>query len=247
MSPKEKIDGGASETAARVYWLIQRLADVPEGDDWLCEAERARASGMRFAKRRDEWRLGRWTAKSAILAFCGIVPIPAGFRSLDIRSAADGSPDPVLDGQPAPVSISISHSGGMSLCAVSRAGLNLGCDLEETLKGDIGFFADYFTCDEMAAVQRTTEAARKVIATLIWSAKESALKSTREGLRRDTRNVEVHSGFDLHKDLWSPLSVQCTDAHSAFEGWYRIDEAFVQTITADHPLARPLPIDTSPP
>ncbi len=233
--------------AAPVYWLIQRLADVPEGDDWLSDGERERATGMRFAKRRNEWRLGRWTAKSAILAFCGITATPARFRSLDIRSAADGSPDPFLEEQSAPVSISISHSGGRSLCALSEAHLALGCDLEEILTGDIGFFADYFTRDEMAAVQNTGEAARRIVATLIWSAKESALKSMREGLRRDTRNVEVHSGFDLHKDLWSPISVQCTDAHSAFEGWYRIEKGFVQTITADHPLAHPLPIDTSLP
>ena len=51
-----------------VYWLEQSEADVPTADDWLSENEVARLNSLRVAKRRADWRLGRWTAKCAVAA-----------------------------------------------------------------------------------------------------------------------------------------------------------------------------------
>jgi 4'-phosphopantetheinyl transferase len=52
-----------------VYWLDQTQADVPAGDEWLCAREAACLARLRFAKRRADWRLGRWTAKRALAAY----------------------------------------------------------------------------------------------------------------------------------------------------------------------------------
>ena len=48
-----------------VYWLEQTEANVPEDNTWLSPREVAFADRLRFAKRRADWRLGRWTAKRA--------------------------------------------------------------------------------------------------------------------------------------------------------------------------------------
>jgi hypothetical protein len=52
-----------------LYWLEQSEADVPAHNDWLSVRERAFLDTIRFAKRRGDWRLGRWAAKRA-LAVC---------------------------------------------------------------------------------------------------------------------------------------------------------------------------------
>ena len=81
-----------------LYWLIRTLADVPENADWLSGDERATLAGLRFAKRRDDWLLGRWTAKNAICAY----QTGGNFAlsSLEIRAAEDGAPEAFLDGKP---------------------------------------------------------------------------------------------------------------------------------------------------
>ena len=38
---------------------------------WLSAAEIDQMTGLRFPKRRREWRLGRWTAKHAVAACLG--------------------------------------------------------------------------------------------------------------------------------------------------------------------------------
>lgn len=51
-----------------LYCLTQKLADLPTDESWLAAGERVRAAGFRFAKRRNDWILGRWTAKRALRA-----------------------------------------------------------------------------------------------------------------------------------------------------------------------------------
>ncbi|MGZ6641917.1 MAG: hypothetical protein ACXVFT_08780 [Solirubrobacteraceae bacterium] len=69
---------------------------------------------LRLAKRRDDWRLGRWTAKAAVAAWLGV-----GAERIEVLAAADGAPDAWLDGAPVPVSLSLSHRAGRALAAVT--------------------------------------------------------------------------------------------------------------------------------
>src|SRR5690349_10301987 len=109
-----------------VYWLEQSASEVPESDDWLTPAERARLDSLRFPKRRADWRLGRWTAKQAV-AVCLELRSPA---AVEIRAAASGAPLAFVAGERARVAISISHRGGVAVCAVAPGAMSLGCDLE---------------------------------------------------------------------------------------------------------------------
>jgi 4'-phosphopantetheinyl transferase len=78
-----------------------------------------------------------------------------------------------------------------------------------------------------------------LLATLIWSAKESALKCLREGLRRDTRSVLVSVG-GAGKSGWSSLTVRCLESSRLFYGWWRSAGGYVQTVTAELPAGEPL-------
>ena len=70
---------------AEPHWLQQSEEDVSTCDDWLSGDEAIVLRGLRFAKRRSDWRLGRWTAKCAVAAYLKLPTAPA---SLDPRCAA---------------------------------------------------------------------------------------------------------------------------------------------------------------
>ena len=176
-----------------ILWLEQSTDDIPTSDDWLSPAEKLRLDAMRFPKRRADWRLGRWTAKRVVSAYLCRPCVPA----IEIRSAASGAPEAFLENEPAGVSISITHRVGIAACAVAPSETLIGCDLELIELRSDAFLADYFTTSEQALVQGVSDAEQIVSSTLLWSAKESALKALKTGLRSDTRSVEVSFGEPL--------------------------------------------------
>ena len=102
--------------------------------------------------------------------------------------------------------ISLSHSSGRAVCAVALSGAALGCDLEEIAPRSDAFVADYFTSEEQSMVAGSSPAGRPLVSTLIWSAKESALKALQAGLRLDTRSLIV--SVDDSSGAWHPLQVR---------------------------------------
>jgi 4'-phosphopantetheinyl transferase len=146
----------------------------------------------------------------------------------------------LVPNRPARFSISLSHSGGAAICAVAPFGVALGCDLETIESRADAFVEDYFTPQEQFLVSRAVAAERPALVTLLWSAKESALKALHEGLRLDTRSVTV----DINRgapDLsgWSPLRVRQVDG-SAFYGWWRTTGCMVYTVVANPMPASPI-------
>ena len=79
----------------------------------------------------------------------------------------------------------------------------------------------------------------------MWSAKESALKVLRTGLRRDTRSVEVTCIDGGAVDGWHPLQVRPAEG-GLFPGWWRRYGDFVLTVAAAAPLPPPTSL-TDPP
>ena len=141
-----------------VQWLEQRAADVPADDGWLSPLERAHLDGLRFPKRRADWRLGRWTAKHA-LARCLQLEI-GPLAGIEIRPAASGAPEVFLANRPVLVSISLSHRAGVAACAVAPAGAMLGCDLELLEPRSDAFLADYFAAAEQQLIVTSPSADR---------------------------------------------------------------------------------------
>src|SRR6266498_1049065 len=113
-----------------VYWVEQVEADVPAGNSWMGPREMVRFGSFRFAKRRADWRLGRWTAKQAV-AFCLNLPSDAeALIAIEICPAASGAPEVFVNQGHAPVAISLSHREGRAMCAIARSDVRIGCDLE---------------------------------------------------------------------------------------------------------------------
>ncbi len=216
---------------------MQTADDVPPDDGWLTAREREYAAALRFPKRLQDWRLGRWTAKLAVRRYLG-----ARCADLEIRTAPDGAPEPFLGERPAPISLSISHSRTVALAAVSGPGLALGCDLEYVESRTVEFVIDYFSPEEAALARGADPGRQALLCTLIWSAKESALKSLRDGLRRDTRTVSVTPDTPSLEGHWGRIGVRCADLNRIFQGWWKPAMGFVLTLTADSMPEPPLEI-----
>jgi len=215
---------------SRLYWLIQTLADMPEGDLWLSDDERKIASGFRFDKRRNDWLLGRWTVKRAVGVILSNSPFDAS--AFEICAAADGAPEAYLMGKPVDISISISHSNAQCLCAVGPSKVAIGCDLERIEARDHRFVRDYFSPSEISFCN-ANPSENSLRVNLIWSAKESVLKALREGLRRDTRSVLVCPDIRNREGAWNPFSGRCLESNRAFMGWWRSQHGFVHTLASD--------------
>jgi 4'-phosphopantetheinyl transferase len=261
-----------------MYWLTQKLVDVPENDDWLTHNEIICMNKLRFPKRRADWRLGRWTAKRALL---NVVPAPCGrlsefigpilnnvpqaplykflfnkvagqgggttneiFSLIEIRAAADGAPEAFVNDKLIPVTLSLSHRNEIGFCAINPFRLAVGCDVEKVEPRSANFVTDYFTVEEEKLVSQAPEQDRHWLATLIWSAKESALKALRQGLRLDTRSVIVAFDKSGNNEDWNPLNVRYTETTRKLDGWWRIDGKFVQTIVAELFMESPIKVIT---
>ncbi len=228
-----------------LYWLEQTESDVPDHNDWLGPHETACLAALRFLKRRSDWRLGRWTAKQALAACLNLPTNLPAHANLEIRAASSGAPEVFLHGQPADAAISLSHRAGTAMCTVGPPGSNFGCDLEMVEARSPAFVDDYFTADEQALIADTPLPERALLLALLWSAKESALKALRVGLRLDTRCISVKPSRVTHPlsagpTAWYPLNIRYSSTQT-FSGWWRVETDLVRTVVSDAPHRAPLP------
>lgn len=189
----------------RAGWLLLSPADSPPPEPaWLAPAERRHLAALHLAPRRADWRHGRWAAKRALAAWLGWAASPEAWPRLAVVADERGVPRAWLDGEALALPISISHRAGHALVAVADEGV-LGCDLELVEPRSDAFVRDYFT----AAEQRLTETAggeRHLVANLVWACKEAALKALGDGLRRDTREVEIDLDRTAANGQWQRFS-----------------------------------------
>lgn len=231
-----------AESRTALYWLEQTEADLPNGEGWLSEEEASHLHALRFAKRRADWRLGRWTAKRAIAFFVSAPQDASSLATIEIRPAVSGAPQAFWAGKPAQASISLSHRGGVAACVVTERGIALGCDVELIEPHSEAFVADYFTEDEQDLIA-SGAADRAWLVPLLWSAKESALKATGAGLRADTRSVSVrYVPCDGTCAEWCPIEV-CSSGGTAFHGWWRRDDIYVRTAVSLARLRAPIQLE----
>jgi 4'-phosphopantetheinyl transferase len=231
------------------------MADLPADDDWLTPPEAERLQGFAYTKRREEARLGRWTAKLTLAGVLGLDAEPKTLRELVVRNASDGAPEVFVDNQPAGLSISMTDRADWAVCAVVHADTSIGCDLELVERRTPAFVRDWFTDREQSFVAARPDD-HDLLANLIWSAKESALKVLRTGLRRDTRSVDVDVDVDDRpaddSEQWGSLVVTSAEG-DRFAGWWTLFGEFVLTYVSaeatDPPLTlhEPSPLATASP
>jgi 4'-phosphopantetheinyl transferase len=222
-----------------VYWLEQTSADVPVDHNWLSAGEILRLNGMQFRKRRTDWQLGRWTAKNAVASHLWRFGPERSLAEIEILSAPSGAPGILCANQPMEMMISLSHRDNVAVCALSSSVTSLGCDLETIEPHSDGFIRDYFTVEERRSIV-DTGAPADLLSSLFWSAKESALKALRIGLRIDTRSVVVDLKQETFAaDSWHALRVRLKGG-KVFSGWWKQDGTLVRTVVADAAFSPPI-------
>ncbi len=222
-----------------VYWLEQTESDVPPANDWLSASELLRLSNLRFAKRRSDWRLGRWTAKRALATCLDLPDDRRTMAQIAVHPAPSGAPEVFLNDQASSATISLSHSSGRAICAVVPAVAALGCDLEHIESHSNAFVSDYFTAEEQALIWRWPAADRPLLQALLWSAKESALKALHAGLRLDTRSLTVNvENANAVEHGWHALQVRTNN--QTFYGWWLQRDDFIETVVADPAPSTPV-------
>ena len=216
---RPSIKGDMSDT---ICWTLvdSSHASLENPEGFLSSSELRKFHTFRFAKRHQEWLIGRWTAKflfKSIPTYQGYLP-----SEIDILSSEEGAPYIQLSGGgPAPNILSISHCDRYALCALtSGTDIHIGVDIEKIEARSQTFIKDYFTPREVGLVNSQPSGSRDIMSTLIWSAKESMLKALRVGLRWDTRQVEINgvSGMLDKSDGWNEL--QLTDLQQEKRGWF---------------------------
>ena len=217
------------------WWLLQGLADVPDGDEWLTPAERVVLAGLAVPKRRSDWRLGRWTAKALLASLFGC---SAG--EVEVLAAEDGAPEARVDGRLGRARVSISHRDGRSVAVASTDGSLVGCDLEVIEPRSDAFVEEWLDEREQAALD-AIGLPRSTAVNLVWTGKEAAAKVLRGGLRLDVRHLVVgfaSSSAEVGQDGWAPLRVTCAPDRQVLSGWWRVVAGDVVTIVGD-PAPRP--------
>lgn len=245
-----------------ILWIMQTQAQAPEDDEWLSPTERRLLTGLRFPKRRLDWRLGRWTAKRALCMLLaqaeparvlleekhaqllrdlpGDCTSETAMAAFELRAGATGAPEMFWRKQPLGLALSLSHSEGSCVAALAPEAWPLGCDLEAVQPRSALFLADYFTSAEQALVLSAADAEQPLLTNLLWSAKESCLKALRQGLRRDPRSVEVQLSAAAAPAGWQQFTAQCHETGRKFHGWWQPLPGFVLTLVTHHITSPPL-------
>jgi 4'-phosphopantetheinyl transferase len=228
--------------ATPLRWLARGEHELPENSAWLTPGEAARAAGMRFTKRRTEYLLRRWVGKQAVAAATGAATDVAELARIEVANRVSGAPYVLVDGQPLGLDVSLTDRAGWAVCVVGQDLSRVGCDLEIVEPRPRGFVTDFLTEVEQIYIgSRVGDAGRDEAANLMWSAKESALKVLRTGLRRDTRSVEVDladPGPEADAAGWGRLAISTCEG-TTLPGWWRRDGVFLLTIAADVAMPRP--------
>jgi 4'-phosphopantetheinyl transferase len=216
---------------------------------FLSTTEHQIYAGLKMEKRRREWLLGRWTAKQLLQRSreaYRCLPLTA----ITIDNDADGAPFFAVEKdnhRPERLStcLSISHRGENAFCALSDTHA-IGADIERVETRHPAFVHDFFTERETACVWHW-QTARDLGITVMWSVKESVLKVLREGLRVDTRHVEITRIDGLQSDgqgyrpapssgIWHPVQVRCSLPDTPrFAAWWRPRDDCVLSLAAALP------------
>ena len=213
-------------------WLVQSEQDISAAPNlFLSRKEQVKFDSLRFLKRRNDWLVGRWTAKqllATVLERERNRPIPA--QAIEIFNGVDGAPRVYINDEPLALNLSISHSHGYALCAVDTS--SVGADLEWIEPREECLVNDFFTASEQAHVWASAAIERDRLVTAIWSAKEAGSKALHKGLTIDTRTLEIGISTRARGlEEWEPFELTVRLEHQThLHGWWRETEGLVLTL-----------------
>ena len=173
--------------AARMSTLVRlqllRIADVvaqagAHTDHWLTEAERQRLAALRAPARPASIITGHWQARQLAAQQLGIA-----WQRITLHAHVDGRPQLCVDGNDAPLQLSISHSGDWLALAVAEAAV--GVDIELPRRSRDWDALAGFVCspDELAYLQQQPAELKQAAFHQLWTLKEAHGKWSGEGLQ----------------------------------------------------------------
>ncbi len=219
-----------------IRWLVQTVHDCPDAASGaappglLSPPEAAHLARLIYPKRRQEWLLGRWTAKRLLSAYLDEQGGAPPLVQITVANDPTGAPYALIEsGRDAgriPVSLTISHSRGIAFCALAAQANaaetgtatrlpRVGGDVELIEPREASFVRDYFAPEEQAAVMAAPAVWRDGLTTVIWSLKEATLKALQLGLSVDPRRATVYGrdAADPHTAEASGWSSACVTLH----------------------------------
>jgi len=176
--------------------LLEARAELPRELGWLAAGERERLAAMRLPRRRNDFRRGRWTAKRAVARVFGVPETAEALSEIEICADDRGAPYARRRGERLPCEMSLSHRAGAALCAVADERQRIGCDIEWVEPRSRAFALHFLTAEERRWLDGLAPGTRHEAANLLWSAKESAVKTLGTGLDLDVRTLGVHVSLE---------------------------------------------------
>ncbi|MCB2180348.1 4'-phosphopantetheinyl transferase superfamily protein [bacterium] len=237
-----------------VFWTIKKAGDefsslrLSDLQALLSPPELQRFQEMKIPKRRQEWLLGRVTAKHLLMAAePTFSEVPN--NALTISNHPEGAP--FLSSHLGTGPISITHREHIAAAAYSPSHGQVGIDLEWVESRQFSFVEDFFTPNEVSFIQRLDAgiAFQDAMVTLIWSAKEAILKVWQKGLRLDTRHIEIlpEKNILYQFDFANPQQWQSLNWHTDLTGYptcwlaWRKWGNFILTLAVSNPENAPPP------
>jgi len=223
--------------AGSISYIHQVLGDLPGHQDWLHPEERKFLDTLRFEKRRNDWLLGRWTAKQALLSFFESRGFSIALHAIAILKGANGAPEVRLEEGLPQCSLSISHRAGHAIAVVGPPDAEIGCDLELIEPRSEAFLSDYFLDSEQAFLSGVPPGEKDLYANLLWCVKESVMKATGEGMRLHPREIGVEVlDLVISKKEWNLTTAKVGSLPLRFLGKWRREGAFVIVAIVKNPI-----------
>ncbi len=144
--------------------------DDPLGLRWLSRDERDRFERYKMPEKKQEFLSSRLYGRS-ILAQWLDAPIDS------MTCSANGRPQVFVYGDEIPDAVSLSHSNGLGVYALSESGITLGVDLEYSQAArSVGWERTFMTPRELEELEHLAPDVRSETVLDLWIVKESAYK-----------------------------------------------------------------------
>ena len=165
-------------------------------ESWLTESERSRLCSLRSPARRTDWLAGRLAAKQLLRDYSlQTQNILLKLNAIEIYNDASDVPafNIHLDSSIVDVNISIAHSHGHGICALSETTKlgYVGIDIEKIRPLSEGVLRKFLSEEEMAQLCHRPISDLSENAIAYWTIKEAALKSLRTDQSLSLRDLRV--------------------------------------------------------
>lgn len=174
--------------AARLHMLPLATAAAEaesRGLDWLTEVERQRLQAITAPLRRASFLAGHWQARWWAAQW-----LQLDVQRIALDARADGRPLLRVDGQAAPLHVSLSHSHDWLALALADAPVGVDVEVPQRVRDWEALARFVFSAEERQRLREADDAARAGVFHALWTLKEARGKRSGEGLQpRAARRV----------------------------------------------------------